>query len=104
MRDGRQLGSRQLFPRHQYAKVHQELSSSVTELTLGTELDDSATKMKRVNSYPNISDVLDSMSRAVLKLQSTPHAPQLCEASLRVFRDWGSLTKQLTLNLRCALL
>ncbi len=52
--------------------------------------------------YPESQRISDVMWRLKTKLQSTEGAPRVSKASARVYRDWDSFARQVSLNLRTA--
>lgn len=49
--------------------------------------------------YQTARQTLDAMSRLVRKLAATPCSPSPPKASVRCYRDWKSLVRQMSLNL-----
>jgi hypothetical protein len=58
-----------------------------------------ADKVPRFHRYPVSQRVGDAMSRIINMLATTPNAPKVPKASIRVYRDWQSLVERASFNL-----
>ena len=56
-------------------------------------------KIPTFNQYSEAQIVLDVLYRAHKKLKATSEAPRIRRVSLRVYRDWDSFIRQLSINL-----
>lgn len=61
-----------------------------------------ADKIPRFHRYPVSQRVGDAMSRIIKMLITTPNAPKVPKASIRVYRDWQSLVERVSFNLHWA--
>lgn len=51
------------------------------------------------NAYPCASNVADTMWLLKAKLDVTPNAPKIAEASIRCYRSWADFARQVSINL-----
>jgi len=60
-------------------------------------------KIPTFDQYPEAQTTLDAMYKAHIKLSVTAGAPRVRRVSIRIYRDWGSFVRQLSINLKALL-
>jgi hypothetical protein len=60
-------------------------------------------KIPAFDKYPEAQTTLDVMYKAHIKLRVTAGAPRVSRVSIRIYRDWDSFVRQLSINLEALL-
>jgi hypothetical protein len=89
-------------PRTDYERALWEANVAFGERNLPRGFFD-PNKIPNLNRYPLVQGISQSMWSLVARLSATAGAPKVKRASIRVYRDWQSFIRRVSVNLQAAI-